>query len=420
LNAPALTNWAGNIVFRPAAAHRPTSVPEVQMIVAGSRRLRVLGTGHSFNRIADTTGDLLSLRDLPATVEIDTAAAQVRVAGAVRYGELMGPLHQAGFALANTGSLPHISVAGACTTGTHGSGVGNGCLATSVAAVELVAADGELVTMRRGDAGFAGAVVALGALGVVTHLTLDLVPTFDVRQLVYEGLGHDALHAHLDEVLEAAYSVSVFTDHRVGGAAQVWCKQRVGGEPAEPAPHWLDATLADGARHPVPGVDPQHCTTQGGVVGPWHARLPHFRLEFTPSSGNELQSEYFVAREHARAALAAVAALGAELAPLLLVSELRTVAADELWLSPACGRDSLTLHFTWAPEPDAVTAALARIEAALDPLGARPHWGKVFTTRPDVVRGHYPRLVDFRALAAEHDPPGKFGNELLDTYVLRR
>ena len=411
---PTLTNWAGNISFRPAAVHRPRSVAEVQSLVAGSEHLRVLGSGHSFNRIADTPGDLLVLHDMAPTVEIDTANARVRVAGAMRYGELVGPLHAAGFALPNTGSLPHISVAGACATGTHGSGVGNQVLAGVVSAVELVHADGELVTVRRGDPGFEGSVLALGALGVVTHLTLDLVPTFEVRQVVYDGLTREALHENLEAVMASAYSVSVFTDHRAGTGAQVWQKRT---DLADPAPGWLGAHLADGPRHPVPGEDPAACTTQGGIAGPWHERLPHFRLDFTPSSGDELQSEYSVPREHGRAAVEVLADLAEEMDPLLMISELRTVAADEMWLSPAQGRDSVLLHFTWHPDTAGVTAFLPRLERRLAELDARPPWGTVNTMDPTTVRGLFPRLGDARALLHEHDPAGKLRNELVERYL---
>lgn len=405
-------NWAGNITFRAERLHRPTSVAQLQSLVAASSQMRVLGTGHSFNTIADTPGDLVRLNELPRTIEIDTAAAQVRVAGAVRYGELVPQLHRAGFALPNLGSLPHISIAGACATGTHGSGAGNGCLATQVSTVEYVVAGGELMTLRRGQTGFDGSVVALGALGAVTHLTLDLVPTFDVTQVAYDGLPREVLHEHLDEVLTSAYSVSVFTDHR--GPATVWRKEVDG---AEPADRWLGARLADGPRHPVPGVDPRHCTEQGAVAGPWHARLPHFRLEFTPSRGDELQSEYFVPREHALAALAVFEELSEVLAPVLLVCELRTVAADELWLSMAQGRPSLAVHLTWVPDGDRVTAVLAQLETRLAELGARPHWGKVFCTPPATVQTLYPRLVDYQRLRDGLDPGGVFSNRFTDTYL---
>lgn len=414
VTSSALTNWAGNIVFHPAAVRRPTTVAELQTVVAASSQLRVLGSGHSFNRIAETPGDLVLLNALPPTVEIDAGTAQARVAGALRYGEIVNPLHAAGLALPNLGSLPHISVAGACATGTHGSGRGNQVLSSSVAAAELVRAGGELVTVRRGDPGFEGSVLALGCLGVVTHLTLDLVPTFSLSQVVRTGLTRDALHENLTEILDSAYSVSVFTDHRADSTAQVWQKRT---DHAEPAPDWFGTVPASGPLNPVPGQDPDAATTQGGIVGPWHERLPHFRLEHTPSNGDELQSEYFVAREHALAALVATESLAQEMAPLLLVAEVRTVAADELWLSPAYQRDCVVLHFTWRRDPPAVTALVAKLEAALDGLEARPHWGKVNAMDPAVVRERYPRLPDARALVHDADPGGKLRNEWVDAYL---
>jgi xylitol oxidase len=406
------TNWAGNVVFEARAVHSPGSVAELQELVAGSDRIRTLGSGHSFSRIADTTGDLVSVAGLPQAVRIDPHAATVTVSGGMRYGEVTGQLDEVGFALPNLGSLPHISIAGACSTGTHGSGNGNGALATAVSAVELVGADGELRTVRRGDPEFPGSVVALGALGVVTALTLDLQPSFGVRQWVYEGLRslEDA-----EEALAAAYSVSLFTHWTGNGFDQVWLKQR-DTEPAPP-PRWLGATRADRQRHMVPGVDPEHCTQQLGVPGPWHERLPHFRLAFTPSSGDELQSEYFVPRAAVVDALRALDRIRHRIAPVLLVSEIRTIAADDLWLSLASGRDSAALHFTWIPDPLAALPVVAAVEAALEPFATRPHWGKVFGTAPAAVAGLWPRLPEFRQLMQASDPAGKFRNAMLDRYL---
>ncbi|MEN3267995.1 FAD-binding protein [Pseudonocardia sp.] len=406
------TNWAGNIVFGARRFHRPRSVPQLQELVATGDRIRALGTGHSFSRIADTTGDLVSLADLPPVTRIDADAATVTVSAGMRYGEVTGQLHAAGFALPNLGSLPHISIAGACSTGTHGSGDGNGALATAVSALELVGPDGELRAVRRGDADFPGSVVALGALGIVTALTLDLRPTFGLRQWVYEGLrGFD----DVEEVLASAYSVSLFTYWTGAGFDQVWLKQR-DTDPERPQ-RWLGADRADGQRHMVRGVDPAHCTPQLGVAGPWHARLPHFRLEFTPSSGDELQSEYLLPRETLVAALWALHRIRDTIAPVLQVCEIRSVAADDLWLSPAHDRDSIALHFTWVADTPAVLPVVAAIEAALKPFAARPHWGKVFGTDPDTVRALWPRLPDVERLVRAHDPAGKFRNDMLDRYL---
>jgi xylitol oxidase len=406
-------NWAGNVVFSSREVHRPTSVAQLQELIAASPRVRALGSGHSFSRIADTDGEHVTLAGLPPVVEIDAAASTARVSAGLRYGEFTGRLHEAGFALPNLGSLPHIVAAGACATGTHGSGQANGTLATAVSAVELVGADGELRTVRRGDPEFPGSVIALGALGIVTAFTLDLRPTFGIRQWIYEGLAlEDA-----EEALAAGHSVSLFTHWAGAGFEQVWLKQ-LDTDP-EPPTTWLGAARAAAQVHMVPGVDPHHCTPQLGEPGPWHERLPHFRLAFTPSSGDELQSEYFVPREALADALRAVDAVRDRVTPVLQVSEIRTIAADELWISPAQGRDTAALHFTWVPDTAAVLPAVAAVESALEPFGTRPHWGKVFGTAPAKVASLWPHLPEFADLTLKHDPDGKFRNAMLATYVPR-
>ena len=409
------TNWAGNIAFRAARAHRPESLGELQSVVAGALRVRALGTGHSFNRIADTTSDLVSVAGLPPVLEVDAERRCARVSAGLRFGEVVGPLHAAGFALHNLGSLPHISIGGAIATGTHGSGVGNGTLASAVSAVELVTADGSLLRLTRADERFDGCVVSLGALGVVHTVELDLQPAYDLRLYVYEGLTLDRVHAELDEVLASGYSVSVFWDWRSDDSSQVW--RRLPVADGEAPYEWRGATLADGPRHPIPGLPGTMCSEQLGAVGPWHARLPHFRLEFTPSSGEELQSEWFVAREDAVAALRSLADLRDRIAPLLMITELRAIAADRLWLSPSAGRDTVALHFTWVKDEAAVAPVVAAIEERLSAFAARPHWGKVFSTAPEVVRRCYDRFDDFEALVRDLDPQGTFRNDLLDAYL---
>ncbi|MFG1670092.1 FAD-binding protein [Streptomyces sp. Y7] len=404
-----ITNWAGNITYTAKELHRPYSVGAVASLVAGSARVRVLGSGHSFNEIAEPgpEGVLLSIAGLPAVIDVDRAARTVRVSGGVRYAELARAVHAHGLALPNMASLPHISVAGSVATGTHGSGIGNGPLATSVREVELVAADGSMVTIGRDDPRFGGAVTSLGALGVVTALTLDLEPSFEVEQHLFTELPLDGLDgAAFETVMSSAYSVSLFTDWGAPGFRQVWLKRRTD----QPLPDFPWAAPATEKLHPVPGMPAVNCTEQFGVPGPWHERLPHFRAEFTPSSGAELQSEYLLAREHALDALHAVDAIRATVAPVLQTCEVRLVAADEQWLSPACGRDTVALHFTWVEDTAAVLPVVRRLEEALTPFAPRPHWGKVFAMPAEVVRGRYPRLADFRALARELDPAGKFAN----------
>jgi xylitol oxidase len=415
------TNWAGNVTYGAARWHWPETVEQVQEVVNRSRRVRVLGSRHSFNRIADTPGDLISLEHFDHVVTIDRERLTATVAGGVRYGQLGQRLHQAGFMLHNLASLPHISIAGAGATATHGSGDRNGNLATAVAALEIVTASGELVTLSRENTGgaFDGAVVGLGGLGVVTRVTLDISPAFEVRQDVYENLPLAQLEAHFDEISSSAYSVSLFTDWQRPLFNQVWLKRQVtDGAELEAEPEFFGATRAMRKLHPIGSLSAENCTEQMGVRGPWHERLPHFRMEFTPSSGEELQTEYLVPRQHALPALRAVLGLRDPFGPLLLISEVRTIAADNLWMSPCYHQACVAIHFTWKKDWPAVKHLLPRIEGALAPFDARPHWGKLFTMAPERVQALYPRLPEFRELLRRYDPNGKFRNEFLDAYVL--
>ncbi|MEU7774854.1 FAD-binding protein [Micromonospora taraxaci] len=406
-------NWAGNVRYAARAFHRPTSTDELRRLVAGSTRLRAVGSGHSFNRFGDTDGDLVSLAGLPQTVEVDHERGQVTVSGAMRYGDLARQLHTQGYALANLASLPHISVAGAVATATHGSGQTHGNLASAVAGLELVTADGDLLRVDRDTDRFAGMVVGLGALGLVTRVTLDVVPAFELRQYVRLNLDREAL----DEALGSAYSVSVFTDWRTPRLREVWRKQAADQPP--PSADWLGTTAADEPRHPVLGMPPENCTPQLGEPGPWHERLPHFKLGFTPSSGDELQSEYHVPRSAAVDALAALDDVAHLIAPVLLVCELRTVAADELWLSPNHRRDSFVVHFTWIEDTAAVLPVVAAVEERLAPFAPRPHWGKVFVTDPAELASRYPHYADFTTLLTDLDPKGTFRTDVLDRYFPR-
>jgi xylitol oxidase len=412
-----LTNWAGSVTFQAAAVRRPASIEELRSLVTRSDKVRALGSAHSFNDVADTPHTLVSLAGLPDTFEIDRAASTVKVGASMRYAEVGRRLHQQGYALPNLASLPHISVAGSVATGTHGSGDANGNLSTAVSAIEMITADGDLVELDRGNEHFYGAVVGLGALGVVTTVTLDVLPTFDLRQYVYEGLPFAVIDEHFNDIFSSAYSVSLFTSWSGPAIDQVWIKRRDEGDwPTEEA--WFSARPADGPRHPVKNIDAAPCTEQLGVPGPWHERLPHFRPEFTPSSGVELQTEYLVPRRHAVAALHAVDEVRDRIAPVLQISEIRTMAADELWMSPAYGQETVGIHFTWVKDMAAVLPVLAVVEERLAPYDARPHWGKIFTTAPEVLRSRYSRLRDFHELMRHYDPDGKFTNDFVARNLL--
>jgi len=404
------TNWAGNVAFSAARTAAPTTVDEVARVVAGSEKVRVAGSRHSFSDIADTTGTLLSLTALGGAPELDAARGVIRVPAGLRYGDLAPWLHARGRALASLASLPHISIAGAVATGTHGSGERIGSLATQVSALELVDGDGQLVRVERGDADFAGSVVSLGALGVVTALELDTEPTFDLGQTVFEGARWDDALAQFDAVQRSGDSVSLFTTWRDRDRVdQIWVKTR--GE--APDLSMVGARPAGGPRHPLPGIDPTPCTGQLGTRGAWFDRLPHFRLAFTPSAGAELQSEYLVPRSEAVAAIEAVRALSPRIAPLLQVCEVRTIAADDLWLSPAEGTDAVGIHFTWVLDQPAVMALLPEIEAALPP-SARPHWGKLFALSGPALLERYPHADAFARLRERRDPRRRFANAWME------
>jgi xylitol oxidase len=404
-------NWAGNIAFAARTHARPKSIDELQQTVRAALKVRVLGSGHSFNRIADTDDTLISLRDLPRRVEIDAAARTVTVDGGATYADVAPKLHAAGFALANVASLPNITIAGAIATATHGSGDRNQNLSAAVNALKLVTANGDIIALRRGDADFDGAVVNLGALGVMAELTLDIVPTFDVRQTVYLDLPVATVIDNLDALTSHAYSVSHFTRWQGNSVDQVWVKALASsGEPATDLYGALPATVAC---HPIPGLDGSPCTGQFGVPGPWHERLFHFAIGNTASAGAELQSEFFVARADAPAAIAALHEAQDRFSEALFISEIRSVAADTLWLSSAYRQETIGFHFTWRPEWDRTIAAVKVVEAALAPFNPRPHWAKLFTLPATEVQSRYPQMNTFRGLANRLDPEGKFRNSFV-------
>ena len=413
-----LRNWAGNITFSPAEIARPKSVAELAGVVRRARKLRVLGSGHSFNRIADTDGTLVSLAGLERRIEIDRETHSVTVDGGATYADIVGVLHEAGYALGNVASLPHITIAGATATATHGSGDANKNLAAAVSAIKIIDASGEEISFKRGEAEFDGAVVNLGALGVVSELTLDLVPSFDMRQNVYLGLPVAALEDNFHALMARAYSVSLFTTWTGDTIDQVWIKARHEGD--DPVAELLGARAAQRAYHPIPDFDGTTATVQLGMPGPWHERLFHFPVSQKASAGAEIQSECFVARADAQAAFKALHAVQDRFASALFVSEVRSVAADTLWMSTAYGQETIGFHFTWKPEWETTLAAVKVVEEALAPFRPRPHWAKIFTIAPQAIRPLYTRLADFQALASRLDPEAKFRNELIEQTLFAR
>ncbi len=409
------TNWAGNYTYSTDHLHTPASLDQVRAVVKQCTYLRALGTRHSFNAIADSKFNQVSLKKLDR-IDLDEKASTVTVGAGVRYGDLATVIDKRGYAVHNLASLPHISAAGACATGTHGSGLHNGNLSTAVAGLEIVTAEGAVahLTREKGDPRFEAWPVVLGALGVVTAVTLAIQPTFQVAQSVYQNLSFDRLKDHLEAIFSAGYSVSLFTDWQNHQATQVWIKRRLAaGDANKWDAEFYGAKLAKEKLHPLAGHSAEACTEQQGIPGPWYERLPHFRMNFTPSSGQELQSEYFVPFERGYEAILAVEKLRDRITPHLFITELRTIAADKLWMSMAYERPSLAIHFTWKPEWPEVKQVLPQIEAALAPFEPRPHWAKLFTLAPEKLQARYPRLADFKEMAKKFDPDGKFRNDFV-------
>lgn len=410
-----LKNWAENFEFSTSSVYYPETVEEIQELVKKNEKLRILGSRHSFNKIADSPYHLLSFERMNRIISLDRDKHQVTVEGGIKYGELSKYLHENGYALHNLASLPHITVAGTISTATHGSGMGNGNLATSVAAVEFINASGEWISLSKEDPDFFGAVVGLGGLGPITRVTLDLLPTFEVAQAVYLEMPMASLKDNFREIMGAGYSVSLFLNWKNSNVTEVWVKKKVNpGEKVTFSEDFFGGKLANVKMHPVPELDPESCSEQLGIPGPWFDRLPHFKMEFQPSAGKELQSEYFVPLEKGYEAIMAVAGMAEQINSHLFISEIRSIKGDDLWMSTCFQQDSIAIHTTWKQEITEVMALLPQMESILDEFEPRPHWGKLFTISKEKLASRYPKMDNFNKLLQKHDPAGKFRNDFLD------
>lgn len=411
------TNWAGNLTYSTDNLYTPETIAELQQTVKNYKKIRGLGSKHSFNKIADTTENQVSTSKLNKIISLDIEKHTVTVEAGIKYGELCTYLDTNGYALHNLASLPHISIAGACSTSTHGSGIKNGSLTTGVSAIEFVNAAGDIVSLSKEKDGeeFSGAVVGLGAIGIVTKMTLDLLPSFKMKQVVYMNMPMNELEKNFETIMSGGYSVSLFTDWKNKNINQVWVKSKVAGnETGEIATEFYGAKPATKNMHPLEDLSAENCTEQMGVAGPWYERMPHFKMGFTPSSGKELQSEYFIPFENAYEGMMAIEKLNAKVSPHLFISEVRAIAADNLWMSPFYKKPCIAFHFTWKQEWNEVQKLLPLVEEAIAPFNPRPHWGKLFTLKPNVLQSRIERLNDFKALIKKHDPAGKFRNEFID------
>ncbi|MBV9539561.1 MAG: FAD-binding protein [Acidisphaera sp.] len=409
-------NWSDTYTFTAARIHRPNSVDELRRLAAAAPRIRALGARHSFNGVADSE-ELVELGALAGAPDIDRERGIAWVPAAMTYGQLSRQLHAEGWALHNMGSLPHITVAGATATGTHGSGDRNGSLASAVAAIELVTADGNLLILRRGEPDFPGVAVGLGAFGIATRIALDIQPTFDIRQDAFADLPWSRVLADFDAIMSAAYSVSLFTHWGEETVSRLWLKTLATESGAQAS---LAERLAASATERVFAHTPEldlAMFTPFGSAGPWSERLCHFLPDVDPGTAAQIQSEYMVPRDRAVAAIGLMREMGTRIDKLLILTEIRTVMRDDLWLSSSYGHDVVALHFTWKHDMAQVAPITREIEAKLLPLGARPHWGKLMHADAASIARLYPRLDDFRALACRYDPAGKFRNAFLERHV---
>ncbi len=416
------TNWSGTYTYRAASVARPESISDLAALIRAASRIRPLGTRHAFNDVADVDGWQVNVAALTSWIEIDASARTATVNAGLSYAEIAPVLHAAGFGLPALASLPHLSVAGACATASHGSGHGIGNLATQVSALEFVDGTGTVRTLSRaGDPDtFPGAVVSLGALGAVTSMTLDLVPTYDVAQTVRLSLPAAVFVDRFAEITGAAYSVSCFT-RWIDIVDQVWCKVRVGDRPPDET-LFTEAPPADVDVHPVPGGSPADCTPQRGVPGPWHERLPHFAAGRTPSFGDEIQSEFFVDASAAPPPRSPCSGSAA--------GSLRPCA------SRRCAPSPRTTSGSAPPAAATWSASISRGSATsrwccrrwswskrtLEPFAPVPHWGKVFTARTapqDTDDPRFAMLGAFAALADRYDPDRRFVNDFLVRNHLR-
>jgi xylitol oxidase len=411
-----LSNWAGNINYHTRNVYYPSSVNQVQQIIEKTKNIKCLGSRHSFSTIADSDGYLVSTSNLKSVLELDASTSSVTVEPGIKYGELATFLHSKGFALRNLASLPHISVGGACATATHGSGVNNGNLSTSVRALEIVDGLGKLhsISKDKDNDLFNGVVVNLGALGIVTKLTLDIVPDFNMSQVVYRNLPFEVLTHKLHEIMASWYSVSLFTNWSKEQINEVWIKRVHDASNTVASPsEFYGASRSDIDLHPVETQSAESVTTQRGIAGPWFERLPHFKMGFKPSTGKELQSEFFVHKDQAFEAMKAMQSLGPVISPHLFISEIRSVKSDELWMSPAYKKDSIAIHTTWHQDEKVQAELIPLVQNALRPYDPTPHWAKLSTIRGAALAKLFPRIDDFKALCQEFDPNKKFLNRYL-------
>jgi len=409
-----MKNWSESFQFSATEIATPESTEALQTVIAEAPTAKAIGTRHSFNAVADSPGgvlvDVSTLRDVHLAIDHEQMTASVPAGWT--YSQAVRELEAAGVALGNLASLPHISVAGATATGTHGSGDRNPMMSAEIVGVEVVDGEGQLRVVGEGHPDLGALSLGLGAFGVFTRVVFAVRPTFQVQQDYYRSAPWENVLANLDDIFASAYSVNIHGDFSTDTVRGVWRKHVCDSGEIMVSPERLFGLTLER------GQLPNAATTRLHKPGPWSVRLAHFRPDAAPSTGgDELQSEYFVSRAHAVDALDALRSIGDRIDPHLWGAEIRTVASDDLWISPATGRDTLSIGLTWRKHPEAVHDLLPVVESTLEPFDARPHWGKLFAMEAPRLHALYPRLAEFNALRATYDPAATFASPFLDSLV---
>ncbi|MFI6595198.1 D-arabinono-1,4-lactone oxidase [Nonomuraea sp. NPDC050536] len=421
------TNWAGNQSATPAETRVPTSAEDVALAVQDAarsgRRVRMVGTGHSFTGVALTDGILLRPSGLNGIRSV--ADDRVTVLAGTPLWRLNEELDRHGLALANMGDITQQTVAGAIQTGTHGTGRDSGGLADQVTALELVLADGSLVTAEPGEELFDAARVGLGALGVLTAVTLRVEPAFLLhnrrRAMTLSGILDS-----LDEMTGANEHLDFFwlphTD-----ACLVKTNNRHPGPAGPPSAfkHWLDNVLLEntlfGAACAVgacfPGAIPRINAISAAALGDSESVDTSYKIFTARRDVRFLEMEYNIPREHLGQALRETRDLIERMDwKITFPVEVRVTPPSDAWLSTAYGRPSayIACHI-YRPTPN--PAYFEGVEEIMVRLGGRPHWGKLHTRDAAYLAKVYPHFSDFVALRDQLDPDRIFANDYLDTVL---
>uniref|UniRef100_A0A915D0Y3 FAD-binding PCMH-type domain-containing protein n=1 Tax=Ditylenchus dipsaci TaxID=166011 RepID=A0A915D0Y3_9BILA len=419
-----LLNWGGNFNFSTQDIKYPTTTAGVQQLVKECKgKIRPVGTRHSFSEIANTNDTLICLVHMNLILSVDPSVPSVTVQAGITYTDLIPFLQSIGLAIPMMASLGEISIAGAINTAVHGSGAGIGNLATQVLGLQMVLADGSVVQYSKGqnDTELAAATVGLGALGIVTQVTLQAQPTYNLAINVFENMDMSVLDTQLYNITHSGYAINMWSTFGTPGVLdQVWITTKVDSNGVNAygnVSQLYGAPAATAQSSPIAALPPTYVVPQMGIVGPYYERLTDYDLGLSGQEGQQTQSEYYVDFDDFVPALKALQTLSAEINAVVYVALFRITEKDELWMSPQYKKTTMAIHFSWQPKLDQVMALLPKIEAALAPFNPIPHWGKLYTLKPEQYLPLLPKYPEWREQVELHDPTHKFRNKWLEENI---